>query len=120
MLDYRHEKIASWLALITSSGTWVCCALPIMLNGIGFSSTVTALFQAIPVLKTVETKPTALIVFSAWVIFITFVLLFRPGRTCPITPELAAKCMSTFRWNKRVLLMSVLVWLSAVSVVYLS
>lgn len=44
-----------------------------------------------------------LLLFGAW-------SLYRSGRSCPVDPELLAKCNLANRWNQRFFRAAVLVW----------
>jgi hypothetical protein len=41
--------------------------------------------------------------FLAW-------MIWRPNRSCPSDPELAQYCETSKKWNKRIFLVSVIVW----------
>lgn len=42
--------------------------------------------------------------FSAW-------LLFRPGRACPVDPEVAEQCEIVHRWNTRIFWVAIGIWI---------
>ncbi len=99
-----------WLALFTSTGTLICCALPIALVTLGLGATVAAISSNSPFLITltihkawVFAGSSALLVVSGW-------LMFRPERACPADPELGALCERTQVWNCRIFWVSVGVW----------
>lgn len=99
-----------WLILLTSVGTLLCCALPILLVTIGLgavvASTVTALPWLVPLTANkiwVFAGSGVLLGFSGW-------LMYRPGRTCPTDPELAALCGKAQIWNRRVYWVSLAIW----------
>ena len=69
-----------WLALVATSGTLVCCALPIALVTLGFGATVAALTSAFPVLITLSTYKTWIFGISAALMAATAWSLWRPGR----------------------------------------
>jgi hypothetical protein len=102
----------SWLALFTSLGTLVCCALPIVLVTLGLGAAVAALTSAFPFLITLSQHKGwvfavsgLLLAFGAW-------LTWGPrGRRCPADPTQAAACARARRWNRRILGASIAVWL---------
>jgi len=99
-----------WLTLFITSGTLLCCALPILLVSLGFGAVVASLNYNIPgLLFLAEHKfwtlslSALLLIFLAWVIW-------RPNQHCPAEPELAEACQSAKRWNKRIFWLSVIIW----------
>lgn len=110
----RHELLeavgVSWLTLFTTTGTLVCCALPILLVTLGMGAAFATLTSSFPFLVTlVEHKAWifagsgALLTLSGW-------LMYRPGRACPADPRLAALCERSQVWNRRVFWSSVVIW----------
>lgn len=100
----------SWLLLFTTSGTLLCCAIPITLVSLGFGAAVATMASSAPWLITLSqykvwmfTVSGLLIGFSAWAVF-------RPGRSCPTDPELAAACMQADKWNGRFIGLSAGMW----------
>ena len=47
-------------------------------------------------------------------------MAFRPGQTCPSDPKLAALCNNARKWNKRLIFMSMAVWLTGFFAAYLA
>ena len=100
----------SWLLLFTTSGTLVCCAIPITLVSLGMGAVVASMASNVPWLITLSmykgwmfTLSGVLIALSAWAVY-------RPGRACPADPELAAACERADRWNRRFIWFSGLMW----------
>ncbi len=100
-----------WLILFASTSTLLCCALPILLVSLGMGAVVAAMASNFPLLITLSQHKIwifagcfALLLIAAWA-------LYRPGRACPTDPQLAAKCASAHKWNKRFFCCSVMVWL---------
>lgn len=105
--------------LLLSSGSLICCALPLLLVSVGLGASVAALTSAAPWLVTLS-------VHKAWVFAISGIAiagaafaLYRPGRACPADPQLAARCGQTDRWNRIVLTIAVAIWLFGLSAAYL-
>lgn len=57
---------------------------------------------------------------SAVLLTITGWILLRPGRACPSDPELARKCVTVNRWNRRIYWMSVAIWFTGFLAAYLA
>lgn len=106
----RTESGASWAALFTTTGTLVCCALPIVLVTLGMGATVAALTSAMPFLITLSQYKAWVFAFSAMMLATSGWLVYRPSRVCPTEPELAAACNRVQMWNRRVFWGSVAVW----------
>ena len=98
-----------WLALFTTAGTLVCCALPIALITLGLGSAVAALTSSLPFLITLSQH-------KAWVFAISGLLLaagwwtVHRNRQCPTDPVLRVACEKAARWNRHILVLAVMVW----------
>ncbi|MDQ7017123.1 MAG: hypothetical protein Q9N68_12175 [Gammaproteobacteria bacterium] len=99
-----------WLTLFISSGTLICCALPVLLVSLGFGAVVASLNYNVPgLLFLAEQKlwtlslAALLLAFLAWVIW-------RPNQSCPTDPVLAAQCQTSKQWNRRIFWLSFSVW----------
>lgn len=99
----------SWLTLFAASGTLVCCALPIVFVSLGFGATVAALTSGFPLLITLSHYKLWVFGFSGVMLLLSGWLLYRPG-ACPSEPRLARACQRTRRWNRRIYLLSALLW----------
>lgn len=100
----------SWIALFASTGTLVCCALPIMLVTLGFGATVAAMTSQFPLLVTLSENKLWVFAFSAFMLLVAGWSMYRPGRSCPTDPRQAAACARAQRWNRRVLWLSAAIW----------
>lgn len=110
MQNKHQPRTWGWLVLFTTSGTLVCCAIPIALVSLGLGTVVASMASAAPWLVTLSmykgwmfTISIALIALSAWAVY-------RPGRTCPADPDLAAACERADKWNRRFIWFSGLLW----------
>ena len=99
-----------WLTLFITSGTLLCCALPILLVSMGFGAVVASVNYNVPgLIFLAEHKmwtlglSALLLIFLAWVIW-------RPNQTCPTDPELAKHCQTAKRWNQRIFWLSIAIW----------
>lgn len=100
----------SWLTLFASSGTLICCALPIILVTLGMGATVAALTSNFPLLVTIALHKTWVFAGSGALLLVSGWLMYRPGRACPTDPELGQLCNQTQVWNRRIFWSSVALW----------
>lgn len=99
-----------WLALFTSSGTLVCCALPILLVTLGMGASLAAFNNDYPILLIMSSYKVWTFSFAALLLSLTAWLIYRPGRHCPTDPQLAAQCQRFDKWNKIILWGSISIW----------
>ncbi len=99
-----------WLLLFTTSGTLLCCAIPIVLVSVGFGAVVASMASNVPWLITLS-------LYKGWMFSIAGLLIafagwatYRPGRECPTDPELAAACARADTWNRRFIWISGVMW----------
>lgn len=105
-----HENRLSWLALFASTGTLVCCALPIALVTLGLGATVAAISSNFPFLVILTLHKAWVFAGSGALLAVSGWLMFRPGRACPADAELGVLCDRTQVWNRRIFWVSVVVW----------
>ncbi|MEA3274074.1 MAG: hypothetical protein U9Q81_02005 [Pseudomonadota bacterium] len=118
-MQSRQMGLSS-LTLFASTGTLICCALPIMLVTLGLGATVAALTSAFPVLITLSEHKIWVFAFSGATLGGAGWLLFRSPRACPADPKLAVMCKKTRVWNRRIYWTSVVVWSAGVFAAYLA
>ena len=99
-----------WLLLFTTSGTLICCAIPITLVSLGMGAVVASMASNFPWLVTLS-------MYKGWVFSISGALLalsawsvYRPGRSCPTDAKLAAACERADFWNRRFVWFSGAMW----------
>jgi len=114
------ESSVTYLTLFASSGTLICCALPIILVSLGLGTTVAALTSNFPLLVTIAEYKTWVFVGSGGLLLISGWLMYRSGRTCPTEPELARLCQKTQTWNRRIYWTSITLWGIGFSAAYLA
>jgi mercuric ion transport protein len=109
-----------WLILFASTTTLVCCALPIILVTLGMGAVSAALFSNLPFLADLARHKVwffsgsfILLALAAWT-------LYRPGRTCPVDPVLARRCLSADKWNRRFLWSGGAIWSVGFAAAYLA
>ncbi len=118
--SYRGESGISWLTLFASTGTLICCALPILLVTLGLGAAVAALTSAVPFLITLSQHKIWVFAFSGIMLGLSGWLLYRPGRSCPSDPELGALCEKTQLWNRRIYWTSAAIWIIGFFAAYLA
>ena len=115
-----RESPLTIINLFAASGTLICCALPIVLVSLGLGSTIIGITTAMPWMITLSTHKAWVFGGSAVLLTITGWILLRPGRACPSDPELARKCVTVNRWNRRIYWMSVAIWFTGFLAAYLA
>jgi len=100
----------TWLTLFASTGTLICCALPIIFVSLGFGATVAALTSSFPLLITLSLHKAWVFAFSGAMLALSGWLMYRPGRACPADPELGRLCNTAQTWNRRLYGSSVVIW----------
>ncbi|VAX13398.1 hypothetical protein MNBD_GAMMA24-2135 [hydrothermal vent metagenome] len=113
------QKSITIFTLFTTTGTLVCCALPILFVTLGLGTTVVAMTSAFPFLIVLSQHKIWVFLFSGLMLFISGWLMFRPGRACPGDKNLAKVCNDAYKWNKRIYWSSVLIWTIGFSAAYL-
>ncbi len=108
-MDTR-EKSLTWLALFASTGTLICCALPIAFVMLGLGATIAAISSSVPFLVTLSLHKGWVFAASAMLLASSGWLLFRSGRECPVDPQLAALCDRALLWNRRIFRAAVAIW----------
>jgi len=104
------ETGLTWLALFTTTGTLVCCALPILLVSLGLGATMASLVSAAPILVTLSEQKILVFSVSGGLLVLSGWLIYRPGRSCPTDSKLAEACTKTQVWNRRVYWFSLTLW----------
>ncbi len=120
MKNNRSEQGLTWLALFASSGTLICCALPITLVTLGMGAAVASLTSSLPWLITLSLHKQWIFLFSGLMLAFSGWLLYRPGRSCPTDPALAEQCQRMHRWNLRIWRTSVWIWCIGFMAAYLA
>jgi hypothetical protein len=104
------ETSLTWLALFTTTGTLVCCAIPITLVTLGMGATVASMVSAMPFLVTLSQHKIWVFAISGVLLALSAWMMYRPGRACPVDAELGELCNKTHKWNKRIYWFSVILW----------
>jgi len=111
-VNWQEKSSLRWFVLFITSGTLLCCALPVLLVSLGFGAVVASMNYNIPGLMFLSehvfwtlSLSSLLLLFLAWVIW-------RPNQVCPVDPELTAYCLKAKRWNQRIFWISVVIWMT--------
>ena len=99
-----------WLVLFASTGTLLCCALPILLVSLGMGAVVASLASNVPFLITLSMHKGWVFAGSGLMLLLGGGALYRPDRVCPSDPELGKICSAAHKWNVRLFWGSVAVW----------
>lgn len=87
-----HSVITTWLSLLMSAGTLLCCALPVALVSLGFGAVVAGLTAELPWLVTLSRHEEWFFIVSAVMLLMGGWMVYRRDRACPTDPELAKRC----------------------------
>lgn len=115
-----RQRGLNWLTLFASTGTLICCALPILLVTLGLGATVAALTSTFPFLIVLSQHKVWVFTLSGAMLGISGWLLYRTGRSCPGDPELGALCERAQVWNRRIYWSSVAIWGAGFFAAYLA
>lgn len=105
-----NQKAVTIFTLFTTTGTLVCCALPIIFVTLGMGATVVAMTSTFPFLITLTQYKIWVFLFSGLMLAVSGWLMFKPERTCPVDKELGRACNTAHKWNKRIYWSSVVIW----------
>ncbi len=108
--ENTKETSLTWLTLFATTGTLVCCALPITLVTLGMGATVASLVTALPFLVTLSQHKVMVFGISAVMLALAGWMMYRPGRACPTDPALRALCERSQKWNRRIYWVSIALW----------
>ncbi len=107
---FREAGVVAF-AMFTSTGTLVCCALPIMLVSIaGLGAFVASMTSTFPILVTLSLHKEWVFTLSGLMLVLSGWMVWRPGRSCPTDPVLARWCDTFQTWNRRMVFTSGVMW----------
>jgi len=115
-----YSSSISWLTLFASSGTLICCALPIILVTLGMGATVAALTSSLPFLIVLSQHKVWVFIFSGLMLALSAWVLYRPGQQCPVDPQQAEICRTSKKWNRRIYWASVIIWIIGFSAAFIA
>jgi hypothetical protein len=106
----KNSLFFSTFALLASSGTLVCCALPIILVSLGLGSVLVALNIELPFLNSLANHKIWIFLFSGSLLLISAWQLYSARNLCPADPKLAASCQRIKKWSTRLFIVAALLW----------
>lgn len=112
-------RIWSWVLLFTTSGTLVCCAIPIALVTVGLGAALASMVSVAPWLVTLSLYKGWMFLGSGLLIVLGGFAVYRSGRQCPADPEIAAACERANTWNRRFLGLASVMWIGGFGAAYL-
>ena len=104
------KRTLGWFALFASTGTLLCCALPILLVSIGMGAVVASLTTQFPLLITLAAYESWMFSSSALVLGVAAWVLWKSPMRCPADPVLADRCIRAQVWNRRIFFVALVVW----------
>lgn len=113
--DFRsynwRDTLAPTLALFTSTGTLVCCALPALLVTLGMGAAMAGLVSAVPQLVWLSEHKSWVFGLSGAMILAAAAMQRRAARLpCPADPRQAAACTRLRRVSSVVLWVAAMAW----------
>ncbi len=120
MTTRMKEGAVTFFTLFTSTGTLICCALPIMLVTLGLGAAMAGLTSTFPWMVTLSQHKVWVFAGSGLLLALSGWMVYRPGRACPADPKLAKLCTTMDKWNRRVLFSSAAIWGIGFFAAYLS
>ncbi len=116
-----QAKILSVLALFTSTGTLICCALPAMLVGLGMAAVVVSAMSSFPWLIPLTRHKAWLFLGAGVLIALNFYLAYHPKRQLACDANAGVPgCEVASQWNRIVLWLSAIIYAVGVFMAYLA
>ena len=110
----------SWFTLFVTSGTLICCALPILFVPLGLGATVAALTSSIPLLITLSQHKLWIFIISGSLLVGSAWILRRSKGQCPANTEIGELCQRAQLLNRRIWFVSVFIWVTGFIAAYLT
>jgi hypothetical protein len=111
-LQTWQQKVSSFLALFTSTGTLICCALPAAVAGIAGGAAVTSMISTFPWLVPLSAHKEWIFLGAGIMLTISGILIYRPkGKVaCSITGgegcEVAGKFTRITFWSSIIIFLT--------------
>jgi hypothetical protein len=103
---------SSWVALLASSGTLICCALPALLVALGAGAVLSSLVAAVPGLVWISEYKEVVFGFAGLMLATSGVLQWQNRfAPCPIEPALRNACLRTRKTSASIYVVSLVVYL---------
>lgn len=112
MDDLKPTRYVSILALFTSGGTLICCALPALLVALGAGAALSSLIATVPQLVWFSEHKVGVFSVAAIMLLASGLLQWRSRYLpCPVEPALAQACIRARRQSLWVYCFSVAIFL---------
>jgi len=114
-----NERPASLFALMASSSTLLCCALPALFVAVGAGATFASIVSALPFLIAVSVYKIEISIFTLIMLLGAGYLNYRSARLpCPADPVLGRACLKTRRNSRRIYYVSAALFVVATIFTY--
>ena len=108
------------LALLTSSSTLICCALPSLFVAIGAGATLASVVNFFPQLIIISKYKIYISVFTLIILTIAGWIIYKARYIpCPIDKDLRNACLKTRKQSRVLYLFSLIIFISASFFTYL-
>jgi len=109
---WRSRSITSLslLTLFTTTGSLLCCALPILLVSLGLGTVIIAVTSSFPALIMLSQYKAWIFILSGSLLALTAWLIWRSRHQCPTNIEAAMACRTAQKWNQIIWLVSITIW----------
>lgn len=112
-VNLKSMRMTSLLALFTSSGTLICCALPALLVALGAGAALSSLIANVPQLVWFSEHKTPVFTAAAVMLVLSGAMQWRArSLPCPVDPALAQLCMRTRKNSLGVYVVSVAIFMT--------
>lgn len=102
------SQTASWVALLTSSGTLICCALPALFVAAGAGAVLSSVIATVPQLVWFSEHKSGIFIVAFLMLVASGALQWHARRLpCPTDPRLANQCRITRRRSQKIYAISV-------------
>lgn len=109
--DLRSARAASMLSIFTSSGTLVCCALPVLLVALGAGAALSGLVSIVPQIVWLSAHKGGVFGLAAIMLALAGVLQWRSRYApCPADPVIASACARARRVSASIYGLSVAIF----------
>lgn len=104
----RHSLLGAGGALLTSTGTLICCVLPAVMVSLGAGAALAGLVTAVPQIVWLSERKGLLFGTATAALLLAGALLWRArSAPCPADPALARACTRLRRWSNGLYIASV-------------
>ncbi len=102
---------SSWVALLASSGTLICCALPALLVALGAGAALSTVIAVVPGLVWISEYKVQVFATAGVMLALSGVLQWKNRfAPCPLDPRLRQACLRTRKNSARVYTVSVVLY----------